>query len=456
MLLESGRAREAEDVLRQGVANDESSAEALHNLGLALAAQGQFHEASIFFARAIVQRPGYVSAYYNLALALQVDGEAGKAAAVYRRVVALEPDHARAWNNLGILHHAKGELNEARDAYQRALEADPGVETTRANLASVFRSLGDPSGAKAVFDEALARNPRDPLAHYILAQLDFIRGDVEPATEKLRVALDELIVSQGWLAHVAAGSRGVPRYPIEEYREALAAALELTAAAGIELCLLCGTLLGAIRDGGFMAHDKDIDFGMDASVTPAMLDEALSKDARFRRVSNLADDEVLPCHFFGRIAIDFFRLYREEGALWYGLRWRGHLVQFRHKDFRLRDLSFLGIPTRIPEDSEAHLLEAFGEGWRTPDPYFAPWASPNIAGGFPPVCRCLAYANIFKAAWSGGGVRALRYCEQALALDPCDRRIAALREVLSAHASRLAAFPGPGLELPDDPFDAPT
>lgn len=457
LLLEAGRAREAEDVLRQSLARDDASADVLHNLGLARAIQGDFHGAAGLFARAIVQRPRYVSAYYNLALALQVDGEADKAAAVYQRVIALEPGHAPAWNNLGILHHGKGELDEARDAYQRALAANPEVETTRANLASIFRSLGDPARAKALFEEALEHDPRDPLAHYILAQLDYIQGDVGHAIEKLAVALDELIARRGWLAHAAAGSRWILHYPIEEYREALATAVELTSAAGIEVCLLCGTLLGAIRDGDFMAHDKDIDLGMDASVTPAMLDAALSKDPRFRRYAGLEDDNVLPCYFFKRIPIDFFRLYREAGELWYGLRWRGHLVQWRHSDFALRDFTFLGVQTRVPEDSERHLREVFGEGWRTPDPYFAAWASPNIVGGLPPVCRCLAYANIFKAAWSGGAVRALRYCEQALALDPGDARISRLRELLISHASQLSApSPGACLQMPDDPFDEAT
>ena len=456
LLLEDGRAREAEDVLRQSLEADGSAAETLHNMGLARAAQGCHHEASTWFARAIVERPGYVSAYYNLALALQVDWQSDKAAAVYKRLLELAPGHAQAWNNLGVLHHGKGELDKARGAYERALQADPEVETTRANLASIFRSLGDPASAKAVFDEALTRNPRDPLAHYILAQLDYIQGDVEAATGKLAVALDELLATKGWLSHAAAGGRGIPRYPIEEYREALQTALDLAAAEGIELCLLCGTLLGAIRNGDFIAHDNDIDFGMDASVTPIMLDAALSKDDRFRRHASLDDDNVLPCYFFGRVAIDFFRLYREQGELWYGLKWRGHLVQWRHRDFGLRDFTFLGIPTRIPEDSEHHLFEVFGEDWRTPDPYFAAWASPNMVGGFPPVCRCLAYANIFKDAWSGGAARVLRYCEQALVLDPGEARIAALRELLTVHAERLSAPGGGAPQLLDDPFDEPT
>jgi tetratricopeptide (TPR) repeat protein len=453
LLLEAGRAGEAEDVLRRRLSAGDPTAETLHNLALARAAQGQFGEAAVYFSRAIVQRPGYVSAYYNLALALQAEGEADKAAAVFQRVLELEPDHAQAWNNLGILHHGKGELAEAKDCYRRALAADPEVQTTRANLAGVLRSLGDRDGARAVFDEALAHNPRDPLAHYILAQLDYIQGDVDAATKKLAVALGELIGTTGWLVHAVAGARRIPRYNMARYRECVAAVLNATSAAGIEACLLCGTLLGAIRDGDVIGFDKDTDFGIDASVTPAMLDLALSKDERFRRVGSLADDEILPCYFFEGVPVDFFRLYREGETLWYGMRWRGHLIQFRHRNFGLRDFPFLGLPARIPDDSERYLVEVYGEAWREPDPYFAAWASPNIVGGFPSVCRCVAYANIFKAAWSGAGARASRYCEQALMLDPGDQLVADLLQVLSTHASRLAAPQGTFLDVPDDPFD---
>ncbi len=456
LLLEAGRPGEAEFVLRQCLARDGSAADTLHNLGLARAATGDFREAAYLFARTARQQPDYVSACYNLALALQADGDADRAATVYERVIALQPDHARAWNNLGILHHGRNELEAACRCYRRALQADPAIETTRANLASALRALGDAAAAAALFDDALRRDPQDPLAHDILAQTDYLAGDMERATGKLCVALHALITRGGWLTHAAAGSRAIPLIDSESYREALVAVLELTSTAGFEVCLLCGTLLGAIRDGDIIRHDKDIDFGIDSSVTPAMLDAVLSKDDRFRRMTSLADETVLPWYASKNIALDFFRLFREDDSLWYGLVWHGHLVRYRHRNFHLRDFTFLGVATRIPADSERYLVEAYGEGWRTPDPYFAAWASPNIEGGFPPVCRCLAYANIFKAAWTGDAARARRSCEQALALDAGDTRVAALRDILTTHAARLTMPQGSFLPAAGDPFGAPT
>jgi Flp pilus assembly protein TadD len=454
LFLETGRPHEAESVLRKCAAADESSAEVLHNLALSRAAQGELHEAAHLFARAIVLRPDYPSAYYNLALALQAQGEADKAAAVYRRVVALEPNHAEAWNNLGILSHAKGELKEACEHYKRARAANPDVESAGTNLASALRALGDHEGAKAVFDGVLARNPRDPLAHYVLAQIDYIAGDVAHSTEKLALALDALVEKPRWLGHAAPGVRQVPHYDMTRYRQTFEAVVERLNAAKIDFSLLCGTLLGAIRDGDFIRHDKDMDFGIEAAVTPAMIDAALSPDPRFRRTGSLADDNILPSYYFEEYAaIDFFRLYREEDFLWYGLYWGGILVQWRHRAFGYREFTFLGLPVKIPDDSERYLRECYGENWRTPDPYFATWASPNTVGGFPPVCRCLAYANIFKASWSGDRDRALRYCEQALVLDPQDKRVAALRDMLRAQSSRFGSAQRSVLEALDDPFD---
>lgn len=454
LLLETGRPKEAEDVLRGCAAADETSAEVLHNLALSRAAQGYFEEAAHLFARAIVLRADYTSAYYNLALALQSSGETEKAASVYQRVVAMEPNHAEAWNNLGILQHAKGALKEACDHYKRAIAANPQVESAGANLASALRSLGDREGAKAAFDDVLARNPRDPLANYVLAQIDYLAGDATHSTEKLILALDEMIENPRWLGHAAPVVGHVPHFDIARYRQAFEAVVERLAAAKIDFSLLCGTLLGAIRDGDFIRHDKDMDFGIEASITPAMLDAALSADPRFSRITDLSEDNVLPSYWFDDYsAIDFFRLYRENDTLWYGLKWRGNLVQWRHQPFGYRAFTFLGVPVKIPDDPERYLRECYGENWRVPDPYFAAWASPNIVGGYPPVCRCIAYANIFKASWSGDRTRALRYCEQALELDPDQTRVAALHALLRSHSSRLTGPQRSLLETLDDPFD---
>jgi hypothetical protein len=114
------------------------------------------------------------------------------------------------------------------------------------------------------------------------------------------------------------------------------------------------------------------------------------------------------------------------------------------------------VPTKIPEDPEFFLSEVYGD-WRTPNPYFAAWASPNMDGGFPPVARCIAYANIFKAAWSGDRPRAIDLCRQLLALDPGNTLVADIRLRLLAAQERVPSGPsatqGAFLGSLEDAFD---
>ena len=457
LLLETGRAGEAEDVIRKSLEIDPDSPAALHNLGLALGATGRPDQALHYFARAIAGQSDFVDAYYNLGLALQSCGRAEEAAAVYDRAIQLKPDHAHALNNLALIHHGEARLAEAVALYRRALAADPDIETTRANLGSALLILGEREDALAIFREALARNPHDPLSNYVLAQVDYQAMDIDKSTEKLVATLEELRERSDWLRHGSTSSSQIPIYDIPRYREALCAVVDALNAAGIEACLFGGTLLGATRDGDFISFDKDMDFGIFASVTPAQLDAVLSRDPRFRRQTELADDVIISCYKFEDcVAIDFFRLYPEGETVWCGLHWRGQLVKWRHKSFALRDFVFLGVPTKIPEDPEFFLSEVYGD-WRTPNPYFAAWASPNMDGGFPPVARCIAYANIFKAAWSGDRPRAIDLCRQLLALDPGNTLVADIRLRMLAAQERVPSGPsatqGAFLGSLEDAFD---
>ena len=460
LLLETGRAAEAEIVIRKCLTIDPESDVALHNLGLALGATGRTDQALHYFARAIANQPDFVNAYYNLGLALQTCGRAEEAAAVYGRAIHIKPDHAHALNNLALIHHGAGRLAEAISLYRRALAADPDIETTRANLGGALLVCGEQEEAAAVFREALARNPRDPLANYSLAQADYQARDIEKSTQKLVTALEGLRARSDWLRHVSSSASQIPIYDIVRYREALGAVTNVLAQAGLEACLFGGTLLGALRDGDFIAFDKDMDFAVDAGVTPTQLDAALSRDRRFRRTTELADDAVIDCYTFNEnVAIDFFRLNPDGETIWCGLHWRGQLVKWRHRRFGLQDYFFLGVPTKIPEDPDFFLTEVYGD-WRTPNPYFAPWASPNMDGGFPPVARCMAYANIFKAAWSGDQRRAIDLCRQALALDPGNDLVADIRlrmiETQTQPSSGPLSSQGSVLGTLDDAFDNQT
>jgi hypothetical protein len=235
----------------------------------------------------------------------------------------------------------------------------------------------------------------------------------------LREALRRLVVTGAMsLPNVAPPKEvsGIAQFP-----EALRAAMRCLGAAGIEVFLTAGTLLGAIRDGDFIGFDKDIDLGVSAKVPMERIARALSADPDFEGNWAPGRDGILYCWCWRQsVAIDFFRFYEEGDTVWYGLYRHGRLIKWVHRPFGLTDFTWHGMKTRIPENSEFFLEEVYGPGWRIPDPDCGQWACPNIEGGFPSVCRHAALADIFMALWKCQIKRARHLCLQALELDPDD------------------------------------
>jgi tetratricopeptide (TPR) repeat protein len=441
--LQTGHLDEAEELLRRALRHSPDSAETCSNLGLVLAAGSRIHEAGEWFKRAVELDPRYAAAHYNFGLALECTTGANAAIASYRRAIELKPDYADALCNLAIVLHGAGQQAEAATLYRRALAVRPDLPRLDVYLGAALAELGDAKGAQAAFDTALHRNPHDPLVPFCRAHLAYESSDIDGSLELLRVALQRLAASDALAVPTEPVGARPPVYAVERYAEALRAATEHLTAAGIDAFLIGGTLLAARREGRFFAHDKDVDLAVMEDVTPAMLDAALLDSPDFTRVRPPTDNEMLPAYWFRDfVVIDVFRFFREADHLWCGVPVNGHRLQWLHRPFRLVDMDWLGITVKVPEDPNYFLTECYGDDWRTPNPYFAMWASPNLKGGFPSIARCLAYGQIFRAACTGRRNKALNLCAQALRLDANDRLILTLRDrLLAAPQSAAAAEP---------------
>ena len=92
-------------------------------------------------------------------------------------------------------------------------------------------------------------------------------------------------------------------------------------------------------------------------------------------------------------------------------------MKWLHTRFELIDFDWQGVTVKIPSDSDRFLTEVYGD-WRTPQPYFGLFASPNIEGGFPPLSRNIAYSAIAIALSRSEADKATEYCRQVLAFEP--------------------------------------
>ncbi len=136
------------------------------------------------------------------------------------------------------------------------------------------------------------------------------------------------------------------------------------AACGVEMFLVSGTLLGCIREGRLLGHDKDIDVGVWDDVPPAKLHDALHGAGLFDEIPSRSGEIVRVRHVNG-IPIDIFRHFREPENCWHG----GVKMRWHNTPFTLRPVPFLGGEFLIPADHELYLSENYGD-WRTPKTVF--------------------------------------------------------------------------------------
>lgn len=133
----------------------------------------------------------------------------------------------------------------------------------------------------------------------------------------------------------------------------------------VKFWLIFGTLLGAVRDGGFIEGDKDIDlatYESDAEKRfPAILE--LQKAGLKVIRTNPYDNSFQVKR--GWICIDFGSVWRHKDNMWRYGRF------FEPRDFfsEFIEWPFLGTTFLIPKNYEEYLeLHYYGDRWKKPDP----------------------------------------------------------------------------------------
>lgn len=175
---------------------------------------------------------------------------------------------------------------------------------------------------------------------------------------------------------------GVLRQHPERFLEHLQGVLRALEAMGYEAVVAYGTLLGAVRDRHFIAHDDDVDLmfrsrahdraGVEAEQASVM---AALRERGYKVVSLLPDS--LNIHVIeprNGAVMDVFPCWLEDGRMQMhmeGMKVRGIApeIMFPPSRATLLDREF-----PAPADPAAFLGERYGDGWRQPDQFFEwPW-----------------------------------------------------------------------------------
>jgi hypothetical protein len=132
-----------------------------------------------------------------------------------------------------------------------------------------------------------------------------------------------------------------------------------------ELFPVAATLLGFVRERGFISHDYDMDFAVRSPAAHQALRESLHEDWRFELARGRAPDVLKVKHINGT-GIDIY-LFRRIGDRW---STQSHVYGWRFDDFDLVDVQVGSARMRIPSDAEHYLEQMYGPDWRTPQPGF--------------------------------------------------------------------------------------
>ena len=406
--------------------------------GLAHLRSGRCLEAAAALTAAAEGLADHPDVWTQLGASLVGADQSMKARDCFTRSLALAPRQPEVWNNLGMLLLHAGENQAALDAFQRSLALQPGLLPARRNACLALYALGRDAEAEALLPES---SDRSQLRGQALRE----RGELEAATEAYREAI-RLWERAGDSAPAHAWSP----FSRDAARRALFEAQDRLDGAGLPFRLWAGTLLGVVRNGDLLDHDKDLDLAMDWDVSREAVVTALCAGGLF---SVPWFQGILPSdrpwhrsfvHAGTGCTLDVFFLCPDGDSYLCGFDHRPIPVVSRLTALPQRDCLWSGRAWRVPDPPEHYLAEIYGPSWRVPDPtYDTVLSNPTRTPESLPVVVCMAYFRLFEALVEGKGRRARALVAQILRR----REDPFLIDLLSRIERRSQSQPAePGLE----------
>ncbi|MBI4190854.1 MAG: glycosyltransferase family protein [Betaproteobacteria bacterium] len=154
-----------------------------NNLGLIHLDQARLPEAEHCFERALQLKPDFATAKNNLGRVYRERKQYDTALACFRAALALDPGDIHASINIGLTLSELGEHEQALAQLQTCHRVAPGRTVTICGLGKTNFELGRMPQARQYFREALALDADCADAHFGLANVALLQGDLAAGWE---------------------------------------------------------------------------------------------------------------------------------------------------------------------------------------------------------------------------------------------------------------------------------
>lgn len=390
------------------------------------------------------------------------------AAAYYERALASDLGglRAEAYSCLGAMYYRLRLYEQAKTNFSHAVEIDENP-VTLSQLSNATRRCGDntlaeeqalrsltlmetPEGwcayldalvaarklaeATEVYSTALAHFPDQervlraggPLMMHLSRWPEAVDANFSAAKFIFQKAIEPM-------ANLPERRQMIPSMPGQRAEHALLDFKKVLDQADFEFFLGFGTLLGCIRDDDFISHDKDVDVGMWWDVDRENLGQVLTQSDLFAEIYGVEfADSVLDRNMWIRsfrhrptgIAVDISFFKEKAGVSYSGFCDEPYEFLYEFTTFGLKSTEFKGEQFLIPDQTETHLCELYGQNWATPDPTFDTIVSAyNLSKDSGVVRAAYGYGRLADSMISGDWDKARAYVKalDKLEADP-DRR----------------------------------
>ena len=372
--------------------------------GSRLMSDGQPEDAQVRFASAAKLRPGHVQTLALFGASLLRADKPEAALDVFAAILKLDPRHIAARHGKGLSLYHLGDRQAALATFRSAVrhcrqawnswrsiadltphedERIAALQTTADALEGLCKIPSAPPRLYASCADALMHAHRfEDAARFVRANWSRF-PDEGSAYDRLARASYRLGAFEQAFGHMtqalaAIAPEDVPASPAprifspDAARGALQHIRQILDAHHVPFFLAAGTLLGFVRTGAPLAHDRDVDIGVfqDEHGAPDIAGILRAHPSVLLAPSARPGDRYFSVRCRS-VAVDIFLHARRTDAVRCGFSHDKGDIQWRFSPFTVTRACFDAMDWMLPSPAEQYLAQTYGEHWQSPDTGFA-------------------------------------------------------------------------------------